>query len=97
MSYGKPGFELAAEALRIKDAIFHPTRELAAWRRRMMREYNARTEAKLRGLLEQWVSEIPPAIALGPDGEIMGLCDAGAPIGSKPFIFRGDNAGDPKP
>ena len=88
-SYGKPGFELAAEELGIEDAVFHPMRELKALQNRMMAECNARSGAKLRVLLEQWVSEIPPAIAFGPNGEIVGLCDADAQLGSKPFIFRG--------
>jgi hypothetical protein len=88
-AYGKPGFEIAAEALGIEDALFRPTRELDALYRRVAQESAARAEAKVRGLLGQWASEIPPAIAIGQDGDILGLCDADAPLGSKSFIFRG--------
>jgi hypothetical protein len=46
-------------------------------------------ERKVRWLLSRWVSGLTPAVAYGPSGEILGLCDADAPIGSKPVIFRG--------
>lgn len=65
------------------------------WRqtRRLSRERAARQEEQLRGLLEQWVSGLSPAVAMDKWGEIMGLCDADAPLGSRPYIFRGRSDG----
>lgn len=63
----------------------------------IMREYVRRKcEAKARAdeqivrrLLEQWVSELEPAIAMR-GGEIIGLTLADAPLGSNPPIFNPD-------
>jgi hypothetical protein len=52
----------------------------------------ARDEVLIRRLLSAYVSEIPPSIAYGPDGEIIGLCAANAELGSTPFIFKLDNS-----
>jgi hypothetical protein len=46
-------------------------------------------EAALRRLLERWVSEVEPAIVRNRRGNIIGLCDAAAPLGSSPFVFKG--------
>lgn len=47
-------------------------------------------EAKIRYLLEHWVSELSPAIAYDEiTGTIIGLCDVDVPLGVKPFIFTG--------
>lgn len=48
-----------------------------------------RDEETIRALLGQWVSELEPAVVY-QDGEIIGLCVAGAPPGCTPFIFRGE-------
>ena len=44
-------------------------------------------EAFIRCLLERWVSGLTPAVARDQMGEIIGLCDADAPVGSEPFVF----------
>jgi hypothetical protein len=45
-------------------------------------------EAIIRSLLERWVSGLEPSVAYDRRGNIIGLCDANAPLGSKPFILR---------
>jgi hypothetical protein len=60
--------------------------------RRAMQEKCRREEAVIRELLSRWVSGDEPAVARGPDGEIIGLCQADAMIGSKPFILGLDHA-----
>ena len=55
---------------------------------KLLDERASRDEARVRSLLEQWVSEIEPAIVY-QDNEIVGLCDANAELGSTPFVFRG--------
>ncbi len=48
----------------------------------------ARRQARLaRALLSRWVSGLEPSLAIR-DGEIVGLCDAQAPLGSQPWIFQ---------
>ena len=47
-----------------------------------------REEQTIRRLLERWVSELEPAVARGPDGEIIGLTPANAELGTTPFILR---------
>jgi hypothetical protein len=56
--------------------------------RRGMAAKNAADEAIIRHLLSQWVSELEPAVARDKQRNIIGLCDANAPLGSKPFILR---------
>lgn len=46
-----------------------------------------RDEDTVRRLLVSYVSEIEPAVVYGPDGEVIGLCDAHATLGSTPFVF----------
>lgn len=48
----------------------------------------AKQERLVRRLLERWASGLEPAIAMGKDGEILGLCDADCPLGAKPYIFN---------
>ena len=50
-----------------------------------------REEQTIRRLLERWVSELEPAVVRGPDGEIIGLCDSKAMLGTSPFILRIEN------
>jgi hypothetical protein len=47
----------------------------------------ASDEIIIRSLLGRWVSELEPAVAWC-DGEIIGLCPAGAEIGTSPFILE---------
>ncbi len=56
--------------------------------RKLLAARMERDEQTIRLLLERWVSELEPAIARGPDGEIIGLCDSKALLGTKPFILR---------
>lgn len=44
-------------------------------------------EAAVRSLLERWVSGLEPSIAMR-NGEIVGLCDAVAPIGCTPWVLE---------
>lgn len=48
----------------------------------------AREEALLRRLLERWVSGLEPAAALDDNGNLVGLCDANAELGSYAPIFN---------
>ena len=45
-------------------------------------------EELVRMLLENWVSELEPCICYDQYGNVIGLCDAKADIGSQPFILR---------
>lgn len=59
-----------------------------------MREYVAQKlrqkaeadERLVRSLLERWVSGLEPSLVMR-DGEIIGLCDADAEVGSKPYVL----------
>ena len=56
---------------------------------RPIREAQLRLEeGMIRNLLGRWVSGCTPSIARGPDGELLGLCDADAMLGTQPFILR---------
>jgi hypothetical protein len=47
----------------------------------------AQNEAIVRSLLERWVSGLEPSVAMR-DGQIIGLCDAAAEVGSTPWILE---------
>lgn len=55
---------------------------------RAVSNQSSANEVVIRGLLERWVSELEPAVAYDRCGNILGLCDKAAPLGSKPFILR---------
>jgi hypothetical protein len=59
--------------------------------RNMQKQKLVADEAKVRYLLEHWVSELEPAIAMR-DFEIIGLCDAAAEPGTYPAIFTFEDA-----
>lgn len=62
---------------------------LKAYTSRAIRAKLRDDERTVRHLLEGWVSGLDPAIAMDMEGNVIGLCDADAPLGVKPFIFRG--------
>jgi len=45
-------------------------------------------ERKVRFLLEHWVSELEPALAIDDNHKIIGLTPADTPLGVKGFIMR---------
>lgn len=47
-----------------------------------------RNEVLVKKLLSRWVSEIPPAIAIDENNNIIGLTPEDTPIGVKGFILR---------
>lgn len=51
-------------------------------------EQAKKNEALVRKLLSLWVSEIPPAIAIDENNNIIGLTPEDTPIGVKGFILR---------
>lgn len=55
--------------------------------REMQRQQAEHDERMVRSLLERWVSGLEPAIVYR-DNKIAGLCDADAPLGSKPFVLE---------
>jgi len=46
------------------------------------------SEELIRMLLENWVSELEPSVCYDKHGNVIGLCDARAEVGSQPFILR---------
>lgn len=66
------------------------TPELGTALQRQIAKFTADSEAKIRWLLQHWVSEIEPAVAYDKHGNIIGLTIADAPVGSKPVVFWPD-------
>lgn len=54
--------------------------------RRYAQQKAAADEACVREMLGRWVSELEPAVAYGPFGDIIGLTLAASPVGSYPPI-----------
>lgn len=55
---------------------------------KMIGSHAAINEEMIRMLLENWVSEIEPSVCYDKHGNVIGLCDAKAGVGSSPFILR---------